>query len=214
MADAEKVKSMKTEEEKVDNDQARVDQAGALTVRLEKKVEALSKVDHFEAIKESVQANVINKVKNQLPKLLPKVVSDFVNLRIESTIREVLQTTPVFLDQSSSTPGQSSSSVVESLSEYELKKILFDKMDISRSYMTHKHQELYDDLLNSMCLDDAIASSQVNPDKVQQKRHRCKTSLPYFTHINTRNNIRREEEEEENFRERKKLERERGREST
>ncbi|GKG32036.1 hypothetical protein Tco_0426986, partial [Tanacetum coccineum] len=32
MADAEKVKSMKTEEEKVDNDQARVDQAGALVI--------------------------------------------------------------------------------------------------------------------------------------------------------------------------------------
>ncbi|GKE13990.1 hypothetical protein Tco_1421567, partial [Tanacetum coccineum] len=143
------------------------------TVRLEKKVEPLSKVDHFEAIKESVQANVINKVKNQLPKFLPKAVSNFVNPRIESTVREVLQTTPAFLDQSSSTPGQSSSSAVESLSEYELKKILFNKMDISRSYMTHdKHQELYDDLLNSMCLDDAIKSSQVNPDKVIQKRHR------------------------------------------
>ncbi|GKF92327.1 hypothetical protein Tco_0279046, partial [Tanacetum coccineum] len=41
-------------------------------LELEKKVEALSKVDHFKAIEESVHANVINEVKNQLPKFLPK----------------------------------------------------------------------------------------------------------------------------------------------
>ncbi|GJW85800.1 hypothetical protein Tco_0158945 [Tanacetum coccineum] len=139
---------------------------------LEKKVEALSKIDHSEAIEESVQANVINKVKNQLPNFLPKAVFDFVNPRIESTVCEVLQKTPAFLAQSSSTPNQSSSKAAESLSEYELNKILFDKIDRSRSYMTHdKHQELYDALLNLMCLDDAIASGEVNPDKVLRKRH-------------------------------------------
>ncbi|GJT24469.1 hypothetical protein Tco_0894406 [Tanacetum coccineum] len=74
---------------------------------LEKKVKALSKVDHSEAIEESVQANVINEVKNQLPKLLPKLVSNFVNPRIERTIRELLQKTPTVLAQSSFTPGQS-----------------------------------------------------------------------------------------------------------
>ncbi|GJW10803.1 integrase, catalytic region, zinc finger, CCHC-type containing protein [Tanacetum coccineum] len=98
-------------------------------------------VYHSEATEESVQANIINEVKNQLPKFLPKVVSDFVNPRIESTIRKVLQKTPAFLAQSSSTPGQSSYKAVESLSEYELKKILFDKMD-----------------------------RNVNPDKVMRKR--------------------------------------------
>ncbi|GJT10357.1 hypothetical protein Tco_0857399 [Tanacetum coccineum] len=75
---------------------------------LEKKVKALSKVDHSEAIEESVQANVINEVKNQLPKLLPKLVSNFVNPRIERTIRELLQKAPTVLAQSSFTPGQSS----------------------------------------------------------------------------------------------------------
>ncbi|GJY72733.1 hypothetical protein Tco_0477164 [Tanacetum coccineum] len=45
---------------------------------LEKKVKVLSKVNHAKAIEESVQANAINEVKNQLPKLLPKAVSDFV----------------------------------------------------------------------------------------------------------------------------------------
>ncbi|GKG28105.1 hypothetical protein Tco_0406432, partial [Tanacetum coccineum] len=74
-------------------------------LELEKKVEALSKVDHSKTIKESVQANVINEVNNQLPKFLPKAVSDFVYPRIESTVREVLQKTLAFLAQSSSTHG-------------------------------------------------------------------------------------------------------------
>ncbi|GJZ32191.1 hypothetical protein Tco_0577627 [Tanacetum coccineum] len=86
---------------------------------LEKKVEALSKVDHSKAIEESVQASVINEVKNQLPKFLPKAVSDFVNPGSESTVRNVLQKSPVFLAQSSSTPAQPSSRAAESLSEYE-----------------------------------------------------------------------------------------------
>ncbi|GJT91358.1 hypothetical protein Tco_1080203 [Tanacetum coccineum] len=139
---------------------------------LEKKLEALSKVDHSEDIEELVQANVINEVKNQLPKFLPKAVSDFVNPRIESTVREVLQKTSAFL-------ASSSSRAAESFSEYELKKILFDKMDKSSSYMTHdKNQELYNALLNSMCLDDAIASGEVNTDKVLRKRHRAEDQDP------------------------------------
>ncbi|GKB22399.1 hypothetical protein Tco_0861800 [Tanacetum coccineum] len=111
------------------------DPSPTLLLRLsehERKVEVLSKVDHSEVIKESVQAN-----------------------------------TPAFL-----APCQSSSKAAESLSEYELNKILFDKMDRSRSYMTHdKHQELYDALLNSMFLDDTIASGEVNNHKVLRKRH-------------------------------------------
>ncbi|GJT98618.1 hypothetical protein Tco_1094136 [Tanacetum coccineum] len=56
---------------------------------LEKKVEVLSKVDHADVIEESIQANVFNEVKNQLPKLLRKAVSDFVKPRMERTVREL-----------------------------------------------------------------------------------------------------------------------------
>ncbi|GJT87453.1 hypothetical protein Tco_1069170 [Tanacetum coccineum] len=41
-------------------------------------------VDYKEMIKEFVQANIINEVKNQLPKFLPKEVSDFSILVIQS----------------------------------------------------------------------------------------------------------------------------------
>ncbi|GJW39079.1 hypothetical protein Tco_0064924 [Tanacetum coccineum] len=49
---------------------------------LESKIEAWTKVDHSEAIEASVQANVINEVKNQLP----KVIKDLVESRMESTV--------------------------------------------------------------------------------------------------------------------------------
>nr|GEW58285.1 hypothetical protein [Tanacetum cinerariifolium] len=87
-------------------------------------------------IKESVQENIINEVKNALEK------------------------TPLPV-------AQSSLKAAESLFEYEVKTILFDKMDKSRSYLAHdKHQVLDDALLDSMILDDAVASGQADPKKV------------------------------------------------
>nr|GEV34932.1 hypothetical protein [Tanacetum cinerariifolium] len=78
---------------------------------------------------------------------------------------------PDLMAQSSSTPAQPSSKVVESLFELELKQQLFDKIDKSKSYMSHdKHQEIYDDLLNSILLDEAIARGDVNPDIRMRKR--------------------------------------------
>ncbi|GJV85674.1 hypothetical protein Tco_1525572 [Tanacetum coccineum] len=119
-----------------------------------------------DALQKSVQANVINEVKNQLPKSLTKAVSDFANLVIQSTIKKALEKTPLML-------AQSSLKAAESLSEYELKMILFEKIDESRSYLTHdKHQALFDALLNSMSLDDAIARGQADPEKIMRKRER------------------------------------------
>ncbi|GKB49878.1 hypothetical protein Tco_0900631, partial [Tanacetum coccineum] len=98
---------------------------------LEKQFEAWKQVDHSKAIEESVQANIINKVKNQLPKFLPKVASDVINPRIESIVRDALQKNPTFLAQPSFTPSQSAYKAAESLYELELKNILFEKIDKS-----------------------------------------------------------------------------------
>ncbi|GJV91360.1 retrovirus-related pol polyprotein from transposon TNT 1-94 [Tanacetum coccineum] len=50
---------------------------------------------------------------------------------------------------------------------------IINEIDKIRSYLTHdKHQALYDALLNSMILDDAIARSQANLEKVLRKRDR------------------------------------------
>ncbi|GKA97953.1 hypothetical protein Tco_0825847, partial [Tanacetum coccineum] len=129
-------------------------------------------VSYKDVTEESVQANVITEVKNLLPLFLPKAVYDFATLVIQSTIKKVLEKTPTTLAQSS-LQAQSSLKAAESLSDYELKNILFEKMDKIRSYLTHdKHQALYDSLFNSLCPDDVIARSQVDPEKIRRKKDR------------------------------------------
>ncbi|GJX19234.1 retrovirus-related pol polyprotein from transposon TNT 1-94 [Tanacetum coccineum] len=141
---------------------------------LEKKVKVLSKVDHAEAIEESVQANVINEesvqanvineVKNQLSKLLPKVMSDFVQPIMERIVRDVLQ-------KNSINPFQSSFTSTDSFTDYELKNMLFDKMQKSGSFQEHeKHLDLYNALIGSICLDEAITKGDIDRTKVLKKR--------------------------------------------
>ncbi|GKC81076.1 hypothetical protein Tco_1136793, partial [Tanacetum coccineum] len=127
-------------------------------------------VDYKDVIEESMQANVINEVKNLLPKFLPMALSDFATSVIQSNVKKALEKTPTVLAQSSS-QAQSSLKAVESLTNYELKTILFKKMNKSRSYLTHdKHQALFNSLLNSICLDDIVARGQANLEKILKKR--------------------------------------------
>ncbi|GJU93392.1 hypothetical protein Tco_1318148 [Tanacetum coccineum] len=134
-------------------------------LELEKKFEILSKINHAESIEESIQANVINEVKNQLPKILPKAMSDFVHPIMEGTVCEVLQNNPINLFQPSSTPAVS-------FTKYELKNMLFDMIQKSRSFQEHKkHLDLYIALIGSIGLDDVIAKGDIDPTKVLKKRH-------------------------------------------
>ncbi|GJU91979.1 hypothetical protein Tco_1304402 [Tanacetum coccineum] len=111
--------------------------------------------DYKDVTKESVQANVINKVKNFLPKFLPKAVKD------------ALEKTPLPFAQSSS-PDQSAIKAVESHSEYEMKKILYAKMNKSQSHLTHDtHQELYDALTWSIRTGKDVESSK-KPSKYKE----------------------------------------------
>nr|GEW42753.1 hypothetical protein [Tanacetum cinerariifolium] len=108
-----------------------------ITTLLPPPIKYPQQVDYKEMTEESMQANIINEVKNQLPKFLPKAVFDFATMVIQSTT------------------------------------ILFDKIDKSRSYLTHdKHQVLFDALLNLIILDDAVARGQADPEKVMRKRDR------------------------------------------
>ncbi|GJW80995.1 hypothetical protein Tco_0144970 [Tanacetum coccineum] len=147
---------------------------------LEKDVQEFKAVDHTTALLTSLRSKIPSAVNaylgsglgDTLQKFLPKEVSDFANLVIQSTVKKALEKTPTALAQSSS-QAQSSLKAAESLSEYELKNILFEKIDKSHSYLTHdKHQALYDSLFNSLCLDDVIARGQVDPEKILKKRDR------------------------------------------
>ncbi|GJS35123.1 hypothetical protein Tco_0533505 [Tanacetum coccineum] len=56
----------------------------------EQRLNDLSKTNVAKVIKESFQANMINEVKNKLPKLEPDIVSDFIQPRLDSTMLHAL----------------------------------------------------------------------------------------------------------------------------
>ncbi|GKG35422.1 hypothetical protein Tco_0440576, partial [Tanacetum coccineum] len=72
-----------------------------------------------------------DEVKSLLPRILPKEVSDFATPVIQSTITESLEN--VVLAKSSSQP-QSTYEAAASLIKFELKKILLDELEKSKSY--------------------------------------------------------------------------------
>ncbi|GJX00746.1 hypothetical protein Tco_0184659 [Tanacetum coccineum] len=119
-------------------DQMKLKYPHLFSSKLEKKVEALSKFNQVEAIEESVQANMINEVKNQLPKLIPKAVSDYVKPRLESTVRDVLKKYLVNIFKSSS-----SSTSIDSVTflKWKLSVVAFepvqDEVIILWSHMIH-----------------------------------------------------------------------------
>ncbi|GKC24427.1 hypothetical protein Tco_1026577 [Tanacetum coccineum] len=63
--------------------------------------------------------------------------------------------------------------MLNSFTEYELKNMLYDKMQQSRSFQEHyKHLDLYNALISSIGLDEAIAKGDIYPAKVLKKRRR------------------------------------------
>ncbi|GJS32297.1 hypothetical protein Tco_0530679 [Tanacetum coccineum] len=95
----------------------------------------------------SITARITKQVKIQLPQILPKEVSNFAPPVIKSMVTESLE--HAILAKESSQPP-STYEVAASLIEFELKKILIDKMDESQSYLTAtEHIECYDGLIKS-----------------------------------------------------------------
>nr|GEX47429.1 hypothetical protein [Tanacetum cinerariifolium] len=96
---------------------------------------------------DSMTESLLWKKMNQLPQILPKEVSNFALPVIKTMITESLN--QVNLTKASSQP-QSTHEVADTLTEFELKKILIDKMNSSESYLTApKHRECYDGLIKS-----------------------------------------------------------------
>ncbi|GJR00220.1 hypothetical protein Tco_0523204 [Tanacetum coccineum] len=86
---------------------------------------------YIDFIKKSIKDIIKDEVKSQLPQILPNEVSDFATPVIQSTINESLEN--VVLAKSSSQP-KSTYEVAASLTEFELKKIILDKMQKTKSY--------------------------------------------------------------------------------
>ncbi|GJR81151.1 hypothetical protein Tco_0151936 [Tanacetum coccineum] len=115
---------------------------------LEGKFKAWTKIGHSKVIAEVVQTNVINEVKNQLPKLLPKhdslkYVSQIQKIKLEHTVKQLLP-------KHSAKPFDQGAKA-----EFDQKEILFKMMRDSKSYKKHPtHQALYDVLMLSLILDE------------------------------------------------------------
>ncbi|GJU39570.1 hypothetical protein Tco_1192527 [Tanacetum coccineum] len=126
------------------------------TAEFEKKARA-KKEKYINIIKKSMKEIIKDEVKSQLPQILPKEISDFATPVIQSTINESLKN--VVLAKSSSQP-QSTYEAATSLTEFELKKILLDKLEKSKSYRAaEQHRDLYDALVKSYQLNKDLFDS-------------------------------------------------------
>ncbi|GKC15051.1 hypothetical protein Tco_1011833 [Tanacetum coccineum] len=116
----------------------------------------------------SLTARIKEQVKDQLPQILPKEVSNFAPPVIEALIKESQD--EVTLAKVSFQP-HSTYEVASTLTEFELKKILIDKMEKSESYLAApEHLDCYDSLKKSYDLDkDFLFSCDVYSLKRSRK---------------------------------------------
>nr|GEX47712.1 retrotransposon-related protein [Tanacetum cinerariifolium] len=104
----------------------------------------------------SITARITKQVKNQIPHILPKEVSNFSPPVIQSMVTESLKQA-VLAKESSKT--QSSYEAAATFTKFELKKILIKKMDKSESYLAApEHRDCYEGLKKSYDLDKTFFS--------------------------------------------------------
>nr|GEU35553.1 hypothetical protein [Tanacetum cinerariifolium] len=102
-------------------------------------------------------ARITKQVKNQPPQILPEEVSKFAPPVIKKMIEESLNQVNLVTAPSQL---QSTYEAATTLTEFELKKILINKMNTSESYLTAlEHWECYDGLIKSYNLDKDFFSS-------------------------------------------------------
>ncbi|GKB25266.1 hypothetical protein Tco_0864667, partial [Tanacetum coccineum] len=107
-------------------------------------------------ISTSITARITKQVKIQLPLILPKKVSNFAPLVIKIIVTESLE--HAVLAKESSQPHLHIAAC--RFIEFELNKILIEKIDESQSYLTTaEHRECYDGLIKSYDLDKSLFST-------------------------------------------------------
>ncbi|GJR03088.1 hypothetical protein Tco_0526072 [Tanacetum coccineum] len=178
MADAEKIDAEQTEEEKVNEEETRNDQAGKDDQTKDdqaKDDQQTSLLDVLVSVipEQTTPTLTITEAQaDPVPESDPSIiVFNLLELEkkvaelLERTVRDVLKNNPINLVQSSFTQA-------DSLSRLELKKILLDKMQKSGSFLDHdKHLDLYNALMISIGLDEAIEKRELDSAKVlKQKR--------------------------------------------
>ncbi|GJV35031.1 hypothetical protein Tco_1407508 [Tanacetum coccineum] len=103
--------------------------------------------------------------KTQVPKLLPKAVSNFVQPRLERTVLDVIKKNLVNLFHSTST-------LTTDPTKYELRHQLYEKMFETATYLQHdKHHALYDALQESMQVDELQARFGSSKTSTKKQSH-------------------------------------------
>ncbi|GJX83039.1 hypothetical protein Tco_0332520 [Tanacetum coccineum] len=129
--------------------------------------------EFMNCLSSSITARVTDQVKIHLPYIFPKEVSNLAPLVIQSMVTESLEL--AVLAKESSQP-QSSYEAAATLIEFELKKIMINKMDKSESYLAAPEQrECYEGLKKSYDLDKTIFSTY---DRWLKKRKTSKGAKP------------------------------------
>ncbi|GJY65718.1 hypothetical protein Tco_0467956 [Tanacetum coccineum] len=130
----------------------------------------------LDLVENYVKDIVKDEVKSQLLQILPKEVSEFATPVIQSTITESLEN--VVLAKSSSQPKSTYEDAM-SLTEFELKKILLDKMQKSKSYRaTQEHRDLYDALKRDHEDKDKDEDPPAGSDQLLKRRKTSKDAEP------------------------------------
>ncbi|GJS18678.1 hypothetical protein Tco_0413150 [Tanacetum coccineum] len=129
------------------------------TTEFEKKAKDERK-RYIDLVEKSVKEIIKDEVKSQLPEILPKEVSNYATHVIQSSITESLEN--IIVAKSSCQP-KSTYEAAASLTEFELKKILLDKIQKSKSYRgSQEHKDLYNTLVKSYKLDTDLFESYGN----------------------------------------------------
>ncbi|GJW37971.1 hypothetical protein Tco_0060891 [Tanacetum coccineum] len=117
----------------------------------------LEKEKYIDIIEKSVKEIIKDEVTSQLPQILPKEISNFATPVIQSTINESLEN--VVLAKSFSQP-RSTYEAATSITKFDLKKILLDKLEKSKPYRpVEQHRDLCDALVKSYQLDKDLFDS-------------------------------------------------------
>ncbi|GJR60190.1 hypothetical protein Tco_1502352 [Tanacetum coccineum] len=113
---------------------------------------------YIDLVDSMVRTIIKEEVNTQLPQILPQAISDVATPVIEKNVTESLEV--VVLTRSSSQP-QSLCEAAATLSEFELTKILIDKMERNKSYDIADHKkELYDALVKSYQIEKDLLSKE------------------------------------------------------
>ncbi|GJT12064.1 hypothetical protein Tco_0859106 [Tanacetum coccineum] len=107
----------------------------------------MDSTEYIDLIDSSVRTVIRKEVNTQLPQILPKAVSDFATPVIEQNVTESLEAAVL---ARSSSQQKSTYEAAASLSDYELTKILLDKMEKRKSHLRAEYKrKLYDALVES-----------------------------------------------------------------